>query len=93
MKEIDAWKTLFKIEFRIYEWVVMPFRLWLGCFVIIYLDDNLIFNKTWDVHVLHLHQVLDILCVSQLQVKLKKPVFSQCSASYLGFLFLQKELG
>jgi hypothetical protein len=38
--------------------VFMPF---LYDFVIVYLDDILIFNGTWDEHVRHVKQVLDTL--------------------------------
>jgi hypothetical protein len=37
------------------------FRSLLGDIVVIYLDDILIFNKSWEAHLQHVHQVLELL--------------------------------
>ena len=62
------------------------FRAHLGQFVVIYLDDILIFNQTWDTHMQHVWQVLQILQEHKLQVKEKKSYFSQTSIPYLIFV-------
>ena len=43
--------------------------------VVIYLDDILIFSHTWDAHMQHARQILQILQANMLQVKEKKSYF------------------
>jgi hypothetical protein len=62
------------------------FREHLGRFVVIYLDDILIFSRTWDTHMQHVQQVLQILQEHKLQVKENKSYFGQTSVPYLGFV-------
>jgi hypothetical protein len=45
------------------------FKPYLDDFVIVYLDDILIFSSTWDEHVRHVKQVLDTLQREKLYVK------------------------
>jgi hypothetical protein len=61
-------------------------RPFLDDFVIVYLDDILIFSGTWDEHVRHAKQVLDTLQMEKMYVKLSKCEFDKTALVYLGHI-------
>ncbi len=66
------------------------FMEYLDKFVIIFLDDILIFSKTRELHEQHVRQVLDILRQHKLYAKLSKCEFYQTSISFLGHRITQQ---
>jgi hypothetical protein len=63
--------------------VFMPF---LYDFVIVYLDEIIVFSGTWDEHVRHVKQVLDTLQREKLYVKVYKCEFGKTALVYLGHI-------
>ncbi|GBG59645.1 hypothetical protein CBR_g49909 [Chara braunii] len=61
------------------------FRNQINRFVVVYLDDILIFNKSMEEHMRHLEEVLQILKDSQLHLNLEKSEFGRDSVIYLGY--------
>ena len=59
---------------------------WLDDFVIVYLDDILIYSPDITTHKQHLHQVLQRLHDNKWYCKLKKCDFAQTSVEYLGHI-------
>jgi hypothetical protein len=55
-------------------------------FVIVYLDDILVFSGTWDEYVRHVKKVLDTLQREKLYVKLSKCEFGKTALVYLGHI-------
>ncbi|GBG87996.1 hypothetical protein CBR_g46367 [Chara braunii] len=56
----------------------------LNKFVVVYLDDILIFSKSMDEHIKHLEEVLQVLKEAQLHLNLEKSEFGRDSVIYLG---------
>ncbi|GBG78497.1 hypothetical protein CBR_g26526 [Chara braunii] len=56
----------------------------LNKFVVVYLDDILIFSKSMEEHVKHLQEVLQVLKDAQLHLNLEKSEFGRDSVMYLG---------
>ena len=59
-------------------------------FAIPYLDDLLIFSKTFEEHLNHIKLVLQQLKKHETKIKPSKCNFSKREVSFLGRLFLQK---
>ncbi|RDX98142.1 hypothetical protein CR513_18993, partial [Mucuna pruriens] len=59
-------------------------------FVVVYFDDILIYRKTLDEHVEHLHSVLNVLRENKLYGNLKKCSFFRESIVFLGFVVSSK---
>ena len=65
---------------------MMSFRSFIDDFVIVYLDDILVFSKTWEEHIVHVKKILDVLRKEKLYVKMSKCEFTKTSLVYLGHI-------
>ena len=66
------------------------FRKYLDQFVIIYLDDILIYSKSKEEHITHVRKVLDVLRTHKLYAKISKCEFFQKQVEYLGHFISQE---
>jgi hypothetical protein len=64
----------------------------IGKFVIVYLDDILIFNKTKEENLRHLTLVMERLQQEKLMINLKNSYFMKKKLIYLGFVISSNEL-
>ena len=94
-------KTAFSTPFGKFEYVCMPFGLrnapshFQRCmdFVLCdlydcssaYIDDVVIFSRSWEEYLLHIDSVLDALCCRGFTVKPSKCVWAARSIEYLGY--------
>jgi hypothetical protein len=62
------------------------FGPFLDDFVIVYLDEILVFSGAWDEHVRHVKKVLDILQRENMYVKMSKCEFGKTPLVYLGHI-------
>lgn len=103
VKEGDEYKTAFRTQFGLFEYLVMPFgltnapsifqsmvndlfRQYLNEFVVVYLDDILIYSANPDEHEKHVQTVLEILEQNGLFVKAEKCEFHTTGTSFLGLV-------
>src|SRR5215469_14205068 len=61
-------------------------------FVLVYIDDILIFSKTLEKYLQHLQQILEILRQYKLYAKLEKYEFLKEELDYLGFLITKNRI-
>jgi hypothetical protein len=66
--------------------ILQPFT---NNFVVVYLDDILIYNKTWAEHLHHIQQVLCTLWPHHLYANLEKYSFGMDRVHYLGYIIDQ----
>lgn len=98
IREVNEWKTAFSTTAGHYEYLVMPFgsanapsvfvnevlRDMLHRFVVVYIDDILVYSASFEEHVGHVRAVLSRLLTHRLFVQAEKCVFYQDSVTFLG---------
>jgi hypothetical protein len=68
---------------RLLDEILRPFT---NSFVVVYLDDILIFSQTWEEHLHHIRQVLQTLRKHKLCANLEKCTFGMTQVQYLGYI-------
>jgi hypothetical protein len=68
---------------RLMDDIQRPFT---NSFVVVYLDDILIFSQTWEEHLHHIRQVLQTPWQHKLCANLEKCTFSITQVQYLGYI-------
>jgi hypothetical protein len=63
--------------------ILQPFT---NIFVVVYLDEILIYSKTWAEHLQHIQHVLDTLQQHNLYANLEKCSFGRDKVHYLGYI-------
>jgi hypothetical protein len=63
--------------------ILIPFT---NSFVVVYLDDILIFSRTWEENMQHIQQVLSTLQQHNLYANLEKFSFGMNRVQYLGYI-------
>lgn len=102
LRKIDREKAAFITPDGLYQPRVMPFGLCnapgtfqrlmnailrgVKSFCLVYLDDIIIFSKSWEDHLSHLAIIFDRLRSANLRVKLKKCFFGTQSMEFLGHI-------
>ena len=59
-------------------------------YLLVFFDDILIYSKTWDEHLAHLGEVLDIMQAQSLYAKESKCEFGMRELLYLGHIISEK---
>ena len=70
----------------IYEGDEWCFRWFIDEFVIVYLDDILIFSCTWEEHVKHVKQFLGVLVRDKLYLNMSRCEFGKIYLLHLGYI-------
>ncbi len=68
------------------------FQKWLDDFVVIYIDNILVYNNFMEEHVKHLREVFQRLRKNELYVKFKKCEFGVMKVDFLGHKIIQESL-
>ena len=68
-------------------------REYLDLFVVVYLDDILIFSQTLEEHKEHVHKVLQALQNAKLLVEPEKSDFHKQHVKYLGYIISPGKIG
>ena len=68
------------------------FRHFIDNFVLVYLDNILVYNRTWEEHMCHIKKFLDVLEKEKLYLKMSKCEFGKTSLIYLGHILSNGKL-